>query len=80
MTDTPETPDAIAGGLHHGFEGEVSSGNSEPRYTLAEAERELARRGCRLNGHEYEMLTNGFGDLIRVTCGQCGKSWDVTER
>jgi hypothetical protein len=46
---------------------------SEPTYTLAEAQRELARRQCATTGHEWNILSAyPGGPPVRITCASCG--------
>lgn len=49
------------------------------RLTRAEWERRVALEGCAQWGHEYEHIINLAGDLIRITCYRCGKTWKVEE-
>lgn len=57
---------------------------TEPRYTLAEAQAELARQECVNHGHSYDVLdvrtysdTDG-GHPLHVHCTKCETTWDVT--
>ena len=46
----------------------------EKRYALQEARLELARRECRLTGHEWRVLERlGVEDPHGITCERCGK-------
>lgn len=51
-----------------------------PRYTLEEASRELNKRTCAQDGHDFVHIVNGMGDLIRIDCGRCGRTWATVER
>lgn len=53
----------------------------EPTFTLAEAERILARRECDRDGHELSSDTiRGFRDAVThvVTCQRCKASFEET--
>lgn len=50
---------------------------TEQRYTLVEAQAELARRKCVRHGHDYNHLRDLGGTLIRIVCSRCGKAWTV---
>ena len=51
---------------------------AERKYTLAEAERELARRECSMIGHSLtEIIAAGSADPVRVVCSRCAMSWKV---
>lgn len=53
---------------------------TEDTYTLAEAERELRRRGCRERGHDFEFAPRRPMDEAPtgIMCGRCGWSGRVT--
>ncbi|PRX91964.1 hypothetical protein CLV72_11237 [Allonocardiopsis opalescens] len=52
----------------------------QPKYTLREARQELARRECNANGHDFTPITPAYSpDPVRFVCGNCGRSWQVTE-
>lgn len=42
-------------------------------------EESLARRAhdCTRDGHEYEMIQTGAGDVIAMSCPQCNSRWKV---
>lgn len=44
----------------------------EPRYTLAEAKREIARQECLRFGHDWQTIARG-GNPMQLVCGRCGK-------
>jgi hypothetical protein len=47
-------------------------------YTLAEAERILAKRECFNHGHDFEvMIDNRTSDPAAIMCTRCGRSWTV---
>jgi hypothetical protein len=57
------------------------SDTDEPRYTLDEAQRELARRECGMFGHNFDVqIIYGNGDPQVVMCSRCGKTWNVEKR
>lgn len=33
------------------------------------------QRQCSANGHDYQHLVNGTGELLQVHCGCCGRTW-----
>lgn len=35
---------------------------------------------CSNQGHEFDFIANGLGDLLRVSCTRCPKTYVVTER
>lgn len=56
---------------------------TEPRYTLSEAQAELARRDCDTYEHMYDVISdrtmdNPAGRPLSVRCHRCGKHWTVT--
>ncbi|TQN30597.1 hypothetical protein FHX37_0479 [Haloactinospora alba] len=55
---------------------------TDPRYTLAEAERELAHRKCRNEGHDLELLDHrtmgGDHAPTGVHCDRCGRHWHIS--
>jgi hypothetical protein len=52
--------------------------SAEKRYTLTEAQIELAKQRCALAGHVYEVLdTLGTEGPDAVLCSRCGRSWKV---
>lgn len=55
---------------------------TEPRYTLAEARREIARQHCWEHGHDYSVISSRCmqdlaGQPINVQCDRCGTYWPV---
>lgn len=50
----------------------------EPRYTLDEARRELARRECGYHGHDYETTVRPNHEPVTFFCNRCGKTWGAT--
>lgn len=34
---------------------------------------------CLVHGHDYEHIVTGAGDLIKITCPTCGRTWKVEE-
>jgi hypothetical protein len=58
---------------------EVEITGVEPkRYTLPEAEIELARRECALSGHNYDIIeADGADDPESIHCTRCGRDWLV---
>ena len=56
---------------------------TELTYTLAEARAEIARRECRNEGHDFDVVTSVTladlsGEPIGIQCRRCSKSWKVT--
>jgi hypothetical protein len=52
----------------------------EPRYTLKEAERELAKRECGIYGHTFDVtVTTGSGNPRIVVCTRCSRTWTVQQ-
>jgi len=51
---------------------------SDPTYTLAEAQRELARLECVNHGHSWTIHENMTNGPLRISCDQCGWSGGVT--
>lgn len=50
----------------------------EPRYTLAEAKRELDRRECQMRGHDWTFrMTLGSQDPFGLICERCGRLLEV---
>lgn len=50
----------------------------EPTYTLDEAKRELARRECALQGHDFDVVVD-LNEPARFYCSRCGTSWAVQQ-
>lgn len=47
-------------------------------YTLADAQRELARRECEMHHHDIDVVYVGLStDPARIVCSRCGDSWAV---
>lgn len=58
--------------------------NEEQRYTLDEAEKELALRECRNHGHSWDVIeARTIGDPLAapmaVVCNRCGQSHRVED-
>jgi hypothetical protein len=51
---------------------------STKTYTLSEATAELARRECAAHGHDFDIISTGAGEPIKLRCGRCGRSWGVS--
>lgn len=51
---------------------------SERTYTLDEAAMELARRECARHGHDFETISTGDCEPIKLLCGRCGRAWTVS--
>lgn len=52
----------------------------EPRYTLDEARREIARQECQENGHSFDVVqVVGKGPVEIICSNGCGGSWDVSK-
>lgn len=50
----------------------------ERRFTLDEAERELAQRECLAHGHSLDtIVVLGSSDPAALVCSRCGRSWRV---
>lgn len=49
----------------------------EPRYTLGEARRELDRRQCNLQGHDFQIVVTGANHPSAISCNRCGRTWPV---
>lgn len=49
--------------------------SEQTRYTLDEARVELGRRDCAGFGHDWHHVTTHGGELVRVVCERCGKSY-----
>ena len=64
-----ESPDVAARKIREALE-------RESRYTLDEAERELARRECARFGHDWNVIETGARPTA-ITCGRCGDSHPV---
>lgn len=54
----------------------VVSAAAEARYTLAEAQRELARQECARFGHRWDVVAT-LARPTAVVCDSCGKSYKV---
>lgn len=53
----------------------------ESRYTLAEAQRELARQECKVHGHSFDVVQEVGKGPVEIICSNgCGGSWDVSDR
>lgn len=54
---------------------------AEKKYTLEEAQQQLARRVCSQNGHDYviEPSTVDPSEPGGLTCERCKTRWSVTE-
>lgn len=48
----------------------------EPRYTLAEAQRELSAQLCDALGHDLKIAYRGLAP-INLYCQRCYTEWDV---
>jgi ribosomal protein S27AE len=46
-------------------------------YTLEQARIELARRECAAAGHDFNIISTGAGDPVKIVCGRCGKRWGI---
>lgn len=52
--------------------------SDDQTYTLAEAERILAKRECLNHGHDFEiMIDNLTSDPTTIICTRCGRNWTV---
>jgi hypothetical protein len=51
---------------------------SEQTYTLDEAVRELDRRACVAQGHEFDVISTGEGEPVKLLCDRCHRSWSVS--
>lgn len=51
----------------------------EPMFTLDGAAREIARRECALNGHDYNVVTTMELGPVSLACERCGASWKVEQ-
>lgn len=51
--------------------------DDEPRYTLPEARREIARRECAFHGHDWRVVIAGTGQPVAITCERCGQAHEV---
>lgn len=50
---------------------------AEPRYTLREAQREMALRECANFGHSWQIISVEFGKPVQIICDSCGWSGSV---
>jgi hypothetical protein len=50
----------------------------EVRYTLTEARQVFAKQECMRSGHDYDHIMQGDGELQKLVCSRCGRSWTVT--
>lgn len=50
---------------------------TEHRYTLEEAQRELALRECTNFGHNWQVISDAGKQPRRITCDRCGWSGSV---
>lgn len=51
---------------------------TEQRYTLEEAQAELARRTCHVTGHQIAAITYGRSEStgpVTYECGRCSDTW-----
>lgn len=61
-------------GLHDGYVRQMSD---ERRYTLVEAQRELAARECAVHGHDWRVLESLARGPISIVCERCHVSHPV---
>lgn len=45
--------------------------------TLAEAVQALKVEMCQKHGHDWDVVTKGSGEPVRLLCAHCGRSWAV---
>lgn len=50
---------------------------TEQRYTLNEARRELAKAECTVHGHDWDVVQQFGEGPIAIVCSRCGKSHRV---
>lgn len=53
---------------------------SDDRYTLDEARKELERQECLSNGHDWNIIEEGTGEPIILTCSRCGTKRAVADK